>query len=181
MKNIFTYDTVMGRIGIAEKDSSITNVFFQMELEKIFKTPIMNTSVINEINTPPELMGHNEYRLFESPLLKEASEQLKQYFAGERKSFNLPLAPRGTAFMKNIWECLMRIPYGEKRSYKEIALASGNLMASRAVGMANNRNPLPFFIPCHRVIGSNGKLIGYRGGLDIKIKLLELEEKHADI
>ena len=75
----------------------------------------------------------------------------------------------------------MRIPYGETRSYKEIAQASGNIKASRAVGMANNRNPLPFFIPCHRVIGSDGKLIGYRGALEIKKKLLELEKKHADI
>jgi len=88
----------------------------------------------------------------------------------------LPLAPAGTAFMQKVWNALLTIPYGETRSYKEIAIAVGNSKACRAVGMANNRNPISVVIPCHRVIGANGKLVGYGGGLDIKSYLLDLEK-----
>ncbi|MPN61018.1 Methylated-DNA--protein-cysteine methyltransferase [bioreactor metagenome] len=80
--------------------------------------------------------------------------------------------------MKNVWESLCHIPYGETRSYQQIAESIGNKKASRAVGLANNRNPIPIFIPCHRVIGANGKLVGYGGGLEIKSFLLDLEKKH---
>ena len=89
----------------------------------------------------------------------------------------MPLAPKGTSFQQKVWAALREIPYGETRSYKEIAAMVGNEKACRAVGMANNRNPLPIFIPCHRVVGANGKLVGYAGGLDVKTFLLNLEKE----
>ena len=113
----------------------------------------------------------------ETAVLTEAKEQLEEYFEGRRKEFHLPLAPGGTPFQKKVWEALQSIPYGETRSYKDIAVQIGNEKACRAVGMANNRNPIGIIIPCHRVVGSNGKLIGYAGGLEKKAFLLELENK----
>ena len=96
-------------------------------------------------------------------------------FAGRRRSFELPLSLRGSEFQTRVWNALGDIPYGETRSYQEIAAAVGNGKAARAVGMANNRNPLPILIPCHRVVGKSGKLVGYAGGLERKRYLLELE------
>ena len=110
-----------------------------------------------------------------TPLLLEACRQLREYFAGERKVFALPLAPEGTAFQKKVWAALRDIPWGETRSYGDIAWAIGKPTACRAVGMANGRNPLPIFIPCHRVIGTNGSITGYSGGLEKKRFLLRLE------
>nr|WP_302596749.1 methylated-DNA--[protein]-cysteine S-methyltransferase [uncultured Cellulosilyticum sp.] len=109
-------------------------------------------------------------------LLDEAAKQLEEYFKGERKQFDLPLNPKGTPFQKQVWEALCKVPYGETRSYKEIAIMIGNPKACRAVGMANNKNPIMILIPCHRVIGANGKLIGYDGGLELKKYLLDLEK-----
>lgn len=111
----------------------------------------------------------------ETPLLLRAEEQLREYFAGERTAFSLPLAPRGTAFQRRVWDALMTIPYGETRSYQEIAVLAGSPKGFRAVGMANHANPISIFIPCHRVIGKSGSLTGYGGGLDAKKYLLELE------
>lgn len=111
----------------------------------------------------------------DDPVLQGARHQLQQYFAGSRRQFELPLAPRGTAFQRQVWQALQHIPYGELRSYRDIALALGRPTASRAVGAANGRNPLPIVVPCHRVIGSNGQLTGYAGGLDLKHFLLGLE------
>jgi methylated-DNA-[protein]-cysteine S-methyltransferase len=105
----------------------------------------------------------------------EAIEQLNEYFAGIRREFTLPLDIHGTAFQKMVWKQLQQIPYGETKSYKDIALAMNAAKAVRAIGGANNKNPLSIFIPCHRVIGSNGALVGYGGGLDIKEYLLRLE------
>lgn len=173
MKNIFIYSTAIGRIGIAEKDEHITNIFFEGELPGI-DLPVTK-------DTGPVTFRGEEYAVRETGLIKEALQQLEEYFSGRRKSFSLPLAPQGTDFMKNVWQCLCAIPFGETRSYREIAAAAGNPKASRAVGLANNRNPIPLIIPCHRVIGSNGKLTGYRGGLETKQQLLEIEQKHADI
>lgn len=110
-----------------------------------------------------------------TPLLLEACRQLREYFAGERKAFALPLAPAGTEFQKKVWAALRDIPWGETRSYGDIARAIGKPAACRAVGMANGRNPLPVFIPCHRVIGTNGSITGYSGGLEKKRFLLRLE------
>ena len=110
-----------------------------------------------------------------TPLLKEAHRQLTAYFAREQKQFDLPIAPEGTPFQLKIWKLLQEIPYGTTITYGELARRSGDIKASRAVGMANSRNPLPILIPCHRVIGSGGKLTGYTGGLNIKIGLLQIE------
>lgn len=110
-----------------------------------------------------------------SPLLDAAEAQLREYFAGARRTFDLPLAPHGTAFQQRVWTALRTIPYGETRTYGELAAAIDSPNASRAVGMANHRNPIPIIIPCHRVIGANGTLTGYAGGLEVKRKLLALE------
>lgn len=108
-------------------------------------------------------------------VLAIAAEQLSQYFAGERRDFDLPLAPGGTAFQNAVWSALRRIPYGELRSYRDIAREIGRERAVRAVGAANGRNPLPIVVPCHRVIGSDGSLTGFAGGLAAKQCLLTLE------
>lgn len=107
----------------------------------------------------------------------EAVRQLQAYFAGELEEFDLPLAPQGTQFQQKVWSELCEIPYGETISYGTLARRIGNPNASRAVGLANGSNPIPIIIPCHRVIGSNGKLTGYGGGLPIKEKLLALEKR----
>jgi len=103
------------------------------------------------------------------------ARQLAEYFAGQRREFDLPLDLRGTDFQKRCWQELLKIPYGETRSYADIARAIGNPAAVRAVGLANGQNPIAIIVPCHRVIGSDGSLTGYGGGLDVKRKLLELE------
>jgi len=109
-------------------------------------------------------------------LFREATRQLEAYFSGELESFDLKLAPEGTEFQKSVWKALCKIPYGETRTYKDIAASVGKPKAYRAVGLANNRNPIAIIVPCHRVIGSNGKLTGYASGLDLKAFLLKLEE-----
>jgi methylated-DNA-[protein]-cysteine S-methyltransferase len=108
---------------------------------------------------------------------QETIRQLGAYFAGELENFDLRLAPQGTPFQLSVWRSLCEIPYGETISYGELAGRIGNPKASRAVGLANGSNPIPIVIPCHRVIGSNGKLTGYGGGLPIKEKLLALERR----
>lgn len=113
----------------------------------------------------------------ETALLKKAAAQLAEYFTGARETFDLPLKPEGTPFQQSVWRALLAIPYGETRSYKDIAAAIGNPRACRAVGLANGRNPLAVFIPCHRVVGSNGKLTGFAGGLEVKSRLLDLERR----
>ena len=105
--------------------------------------------------------------------------EFRDYFAGRLQRFTLPLAPRGTAFQQAVWQALCDIPYGETRSYGDIARSVGSPRGFRAVGMANNRNPISIIIPCHRIIGSDGKLVGFGGGLDIKEFLLGLERKYA--
>lgn len=153
MKNVLYYETLIGKIGIVEEDNTIVELLF-----------------INE--------DIREFKDVKTPLLEEARKQLDEYFKGKRRVFKLPFNLKGTEFQKKVWKALLDIPYGETFSYKEVAKNIGNENASRAVGNANNKNPLPIFIPCHRVIGANGKLVGYAGGLDIKVKLLELERKN---
>lgn len=114
-----------------------------------------------------------------SELIGKAEDQLEEFLDGTRTVFDLPLKPEGTVFQKRVWNALLLIPYGETKSYKDIAALIDNPKGCRAVGMANNRNPIPIIIPCHRVIGVSGSLIGYGGGLDIKVKLLELERSEA--
>lgn len=146
-------ETKIGLLTIAEEDGAITAILFG------------KVGSDEEFADPP------------SPLLKKAAKQVEEYLAGKRDSFDLPLAPKGTEFQKAVWNALTQIPYGETRTYKEIATAVGNPNASRAVGLANNRNPISIVVPCHRVIGANGKLVGYGGGLDVKEALLQLEKR----
>ncbi|REF35844.1 methylated-DNA--[protein]-cysteine S-methyltransferase [Thermasporomyces composti] len=113
----------------------------------------------------------------DNPVLRAAVEQLNAYFAGESTAFDLPLRPEGTPFQQRVWAALADIPYGETRTYAEIARAIGAPTAYRAVGAANGQNPLPIVLPCHRVIGSNGSLTGYGGGMERKRILLELEAR----
>ncbi len=112
-----------------------------------------------------------------TPLLRETARQLREYFAGERRSFTLPLAPQGSEFQKKVWKALQTIPYGETRTYKQIAEQIGHNLAFRAVGMANNRNPIGILIPCHRVIGYDGRMTGYAAGIGIKERLLDGEKR----
>ncbi|MFT3693243.1 MAG: methylated-DNA--[protein]-cysteine S-methyltransferase [Kofleriaceae bacterium] len=110
-----------------------------------------------------------------TPILKRAAKQLAEYFAGKRKDFDLDLSPEGTPFQRSVWAKLQKIPFGETWSYGELAASLGKPLASRAVGAANGRNPIAIIIPCHRVIGSNGSLTGFGGGLPAKKYLLQLE------
>ena len=114
----------------------------------------------------------------ETPLLAEARNQLEQYFSGSLRRFTLPLQPKGTPFQQKVWAALLQIPWGETRTYCQVAAMIGQPKACRAVGMANNRNPVAVIIPCHRVLGKDGKLVGYAGGLSVKQGLLALEQKY---
>ena len=151
MKKIFFYQTSIGEIGIMENGTAITNLFFK---GKSFP----QGAVVKE-----------------TALLKEAGKQLTDYLVGKRKSFELPLAPEGTEFQQKVWKALQEIPWGEIRSYGEVAKSIDRPKAPRAVGMANNKNPILIFIPCHRVVGAKGKLVGYAAGIDVKEYLLNLE------
>lgn len=128
---------------------------------------IVSIKIVKKLNC-------NEY-VDDNSILNKAKQQINEYFLGKRKVFDLPIKFNGTEFQKSVWNSLLKIPYGETRSYKDIAKDIGNAKACRAVGMANNKNSIIIVVPCHRVIGSNGKLVGYACGLDIKKKLLELE------
>ena len=152
MHNCFTYETKFGNIILASDGEAITALVFRR---------------FDAANCRKEA----------SVLTDLAAAQLDEYFAGKRRQFDLPLRPQGTAFQLSVWDALLAVPYGETRSYKQIAEAIGNPNASRAVGMANNRNPISIFIPCHRVIGTDGSLTGYGGGLEMKEKLLRLEAR----
>ncbi len=132
-----------------------------------------------KIEIPDDWVENKEF-------FRETARQLEAYFSGKLKSFDIKLAPEGTEFQKSVWNALCEIPYGETRTYKDIAVSIGNPKAYRAVGLANNRNPIAIIVPCHRVIGADGKLTGYASGLDVKEFLLKLEENnyvrriHAD-
>ncbi len=128
------------------------------------------------ISLQRNISGNPSEYLSAQGLGQRTIQQLSQYFAGQRKQFDLPLAPQGTRFQKRVWKELCAIPHGQVRSYQDIARAIGNPKAARAVGMANHRNPIAIIIPCHRVIGKNGALVGYAGGLAMKERLLRLEK-----
>ena len=118
----------------------------------------------------------SDWQRKETPLLQQGREQLREYFAGTRREFTLPLAPKGTPFQQKVWGALRTIPYGQTKSYGEIARQIGSPMGARAVGMANHCNPIAILIPCHRVVGKKGELTGYAGGLWRKQALLNLED-----
>ncbi len=125
-----------------------------------------------------KIYEHIEDSGTKTPLTDALYGQLLEYLSGKRKSFDFKYRLYGTDFQKKVWNALCDIPYGETRSYKDIAIAIGNPKASRAIGMANNKNPITIAVPCHRVIGSSGKLVGYAGGLDMKTRLLEMEKNN---
>jgi len=154
MKNIYLYNTIIGQIRIVDNGEEIIEI---------------------EINEEREEQEEG-YRFEETALIKRTHEQLDEYFKGERKTFDLPLHLEGTEFQKKVWKALLEIPYGEIRSYKDVAERIGCPKGYRAVGNANNKNNIIIVIPCHRVIGANGKLVGYACGLDIKEKLLGIEK-----
>ena len=162
MKYVYFYNTgikELGTLGIGACEDKITDLFFEYEIENIKKS--------------------SNYIIKETTLIKKATSQLFEYLNGKRRDFNLPLLKEGTDFQISVWNELLKIPYGETRSYKDIAVAINNEKAVRAVGMANNKNKISIFIPCHRVIGSNKKLVGYGGGLEIKEFLLNLEKRNS--
>lgn len=159
MKKLIYMNTEIGKIGIAEDGEGITDVLFYQEANR-------NVSDFIEGSTP---------------LLKEAALQLEEYFERQRQIFDLPLSLKGTEFQIATWKALYQIPYGETRSYKDIAIHIGRPKAYRAVGLANHCNPIGIIIPCHRVIGANGTLVGYGGGIDKKKYLLSLERQGEKI
>lgn len=150
-------------------------------MEYVFKSLIGKLKIKTDENAITELsLTEDELSNFEcEKLIQSAIIQLDEYFSGKRKQFSLPLNPNGTEFQKKVWSELTKIPYGETISYGELAKKIGNKNAQRAVGGANNKNPIMIFIPCHRVIGKNGSLTGYAAGLDVKQKLLEIEKKNG--
>lgn len=150
----YPYRTPLGRLTVASDGQAITAIGF------------------GERDFPGERRA--------TELTNRAANQLQEYLAGKRRSFDLPLAYAGTDFQKRVWDALCDIPYGQTRSYSEVAAAIGNPKACRAVGGANNKNPIPIVVPCHRVIGSNGSLVGYAGGAKVKAFLLDLERRAVE-
>jgi methylated-DNA-[protein]-cysteine S-methyltransferase len=147
----------------------------------VYNTPVGHVTIGSDGDAITEVaFGPKKLQGDEAPtaLTNRAANQLQEYFAGKRQAFDLPLAPAGTEFQKRVWGALRTIPYGTTRSYADIAHQIGKPNAARAVGMANNKNPIAIVIPCHRVIGANGKPVGYAGGLRIKEFLLNLEGVH---
>ena len=144
-----------------------------------YETELGSVTFVEEDGALLAISTHRVYEGVsqETALIKEAHRQLSEYLKGERKMFDLPLQMKGTDFQQRVWNALLEIPYGETRSYKQIAEAIGNPKAVRAVGMANNRNPLLIVVPCHRVIGADGKLVGYGAGIEKKEFLLRLEKR----
>lgn len=150
--NVYTVPTPLGRMTLLERGGKLKELRLK--------------AFVGE--------GEQEHK---TPLLEQAAKELAEYFAGTRRAFSVPLMPEGTAFQQSVWSALRAIPYGRTLSYGGVAAKIGKPGAARAVGMANNRNPLPIFIPCHRVIGADGKMVGYGGGIDVKEFLLNLEAK----
>lgn len=150
MQNGYIYDFPIGKLLIAEESGNITHI-----LVRDFDSVI--------------------YEQRESIMIKQAKHELDEYFAGNLKEFTVPLSLKGTDFQKKVWEALIRVPYGETRTYKQLAESVGSPKGFRAVGGANHVNPVMIIVPCHRIIGANGKLVGYGGGIHIKEYLLEVE------
>ncbi len=151
MKQFFTgfLETPVGKLRVTTTEEAVTHVMF-------------DERILGQTSPQPDV-------------LKQAIKQLQEYFAGKRKVFDLPLAPEGTPFRQSVWDCLTQIDFGETRCYGDLAATLNNPKASRAVGAANGANPISIIIPCHRVIGKQGKLTGYAGGLSRKSWLLDFE------
>lgn len=151
-----------------------------MIYQKIIKTPIGDICILEENNKIIGLTLDNEkycYTEKNTEILNETEKQLNEYFWGKRKKFNVPINPKGTEFQKQVWNELLKIPYGQTVTYKRIAQKIEKPNAARTVGMANHNNPIAIIVPCHRVVGSNSKLVGYAFGLERKQFLLDLENK----
>ena len=161
MKKLFYKDisSPVGKLRLVATDKALVQLLFWSETSH---------AKLNGTNISPTLIQSH-------PVLNQAEKQLKEYFLGKRKKFDLELATEGTDFQKKVWSALQRIPYGKTKSYGDIARTIGQPKASRAVGGANNKNPIAIIVPCHRVIGANGDLTGFGGGLSVKEKLLALE------
>lgn len=151
-----TMESPVGRLTLVASDEGLAAILWERESPR---------------RVPLRLDGEDP----EHPVLMETARQLREYFAGERRTFHLALDPAGTPFQRSVWDALRTIPFGETRSYQQIAAQIGRPTAVRAVGAANGRNPLSIVAPCHRVVGSNGALTGFAGGLDTKARLLTLE------
>lgn len=158
MESMYKYDSPAGPLSIVDNGRAICGIYFSK-------------------NPEPDLEPKHSrpLRHEQTELQRRASEQLNEYFAGQRTRFDLPLEPQGTEFQLKVWRELAKIPYGETRTYKQMAEAAGSPQGFRAAGLANNRNPISIVLPCHRVIGSNGSLTGFGGGLDVKARLLKME------
>mgnify|MGYP003608148447 FL=1 len=142
---------------------------------KLVANDISLIAVLWENETPNRVRLAELIENKQHPILLETQKQLSEYFEGQRKIFDLPLDFEGTEFQQKVWQALLTIPFGETRSYKDIAEQIGNVKAVRAVGAANGKNPISIIAPCHRVVGANGKLVGFAGGLENKDVLLKLE------
>ncbi|MEG0341969.1 MAG: methylated-DNA--[protein]-cysteine S-methyltransferase [Acinetobacter sp.] len=142
---------------------------------KLVANDISLIAVLWENETPNRVRLAELIENKQHPILLETQKQLSEYFEGQRKIFDLPLNFEGTEFQQKVWQALLTIPFGETRSYKDIAEQIGNVKAVRAVGAANGKNPISIIAPCHRVVGANGKLVGFAGGLENKDVLLKLE------
>lgn len=153
---------------------SMTTLFLDSPLGALRLSALDGALARVEFGAAREALGRPSSSA-DAALLEEAAAQLAAYFAGARREFALPLAPEGSAFTRRVWDELRRIPYGETRSYGALARALGDAALTRAVGAANGANPLPIIVPCHRVVGATGALVGYAGGLERKRFLLELE------
>lgn len=152
MKSSFVYNTIIGDLHFFEDLGYITKINFGREEDP-------------------------DYVEYESEAIKKAYLEISEYLSGKRKEFTILFKAEGTEFQKKVWEELQKIPYGETRSYGEVAKRIGNPKAGRAVGNANNKNPISIIVPWHRVIGANGSLVGFGGGLDIKKMLLDIEKQ----
>jgi methylated-DNA-[protein]-cysteine S-methyltransferase len=160
--NCITFDTgIIGALRITEENNAISQIEF----------------ITEEIIPASSEVSDAKKDVF-SPVLEKARIQIMEYLRGEREEFTFPITMNGTTFQEEVWTALLDIPYGETCSYKELAAMINNPKACRAVGMANNHNRLPIVIPCHRVIGADGRMIGYAGGIPIKKKLLSIERTH---
>ncbi|MGI9874299.1 methylated-DNA--[protein]-cysteine S-methyltransferase [Vibrio chagasii] len=155
MANRFTYyDSPLGTVTLQANEQGLLGVWFETH------------------TTKPEYLGTQEDSF---PIFQSVKDQLDRYFAGEAVQFDVPIAAKGTPFQQSVWRALTTIPYGETWSYAQLADAIGNPKAVRAVGLANGKNPVSVIVPCHRVIGKNGKLTGYAGGIERKQRLLAIE------
>ena len=169
-------DTPIGKLCIEVEGGFLTGVC--MAFEESDREEYRQAIISNNRSTKGNMLVNHSDECLEKvsmDLLTETRKQLEEYFDRKRKEFNLPILLRGTEFQKKVWQGLCTIPYGETRSYKELAELVGNPKAVRAVGGANNKNPIMIIVPCHRVIGADGSLVGFGGGLEVKKYLLELE------